>query len=199
MLRLYRLQSGFVTSGATHLTRPDEEQVSAKSRLYVPDFRVQDSDNFYDEEVNQLFTYFHNDPDILKDMAFRENAIRMALRVFNTQTLDNWIKIQTSIRGVGYLHRRFLVETLEYLKRDQPRKMEPYNYYKLLSAEEGVRVSNVNDFSINECLKKELSHYKIDEMVVSWTSSYRRFADMLESLQVIFGRRVGLSSVSNRK
>ncbi len=65
MSRVFVLQSGFVNTVADKLVRSADKDISFRDSLFVLDYSVTDTSNYYDEEVEQLFQQFRRDNSVL--------------------------------------------------------------------------------------------------------------------------------------
>lgn len=199
MDRVYVLQSGFVTMAPESLVKTSEPNLTFKDSLYVLDYRVQDTDNYYDEEIETLFQSFRKNNELLRRFEFREAILRAAYRVFKSDTIVPWLRLQLSQRTVGYLHRQFLKETFQKVSGGSKRNTDCFQYYRLLSAGEMSRHMPQTQKDPQPLLEEYVRIGKstlLSDLLLEWTPDMEGVSDLLSSLHVIFGCRHGSSSVA---
>jgi len=202
MSRIYVLQSGFVTTQPHALIKSTEPDLTFRDSLYVLDYRVKDTDNYYDEEIEKLFHSFRKDNSLMNRFEFREQIIKATYRVFSSTSIIPWLKLQLIQRTVGYLHRKYLQEALCSVLNKKPKTIENYQYYRLLHAGETSRAYPHDEHDADELLNEyiqEGSSVLISDLLSQWTKDINGFCDLLETLHTIFGRRQGIASVSVKK
>jgi hypothetical protein len=200
MTRVHTLQSGFVTKDSSRLIRNEEEKLNIQDSLYRPDYRTSDTENYYDEGVEALFKQWRDDNAIMSRFEFREALIKTALRVFGSVSIIPWLSVQLTSPSVRYLHRKFLSETMASVLNKEPRTLDAYQYYRLLTVYKDTQFTAMNDKDVDKALKeyiKNASSSSVD-MVCSWTKDVHGLCDMLNTLHVIFGRRHGFVDVGTR-
>lgn len=200
MSRIYVLQSGFVTTVGSQLVRTADKDVSFRDSLFVLDYRVTDTSNYYDEEVERLFQQYRKNENVAHNFDYRESVYRCFYRLFTSTTLSPWINLQLESRTVGNLHRRFLRDVLQNVLNGGRRQLANLQYYQLLLASETSR--NIphrpddSDEILQEFTKANHSS-EIPFLLATWTEEISGFVDMLDVLYVIFGPRHGPQSVSS--
>lgn len=201
MPRLYILHSGYVTDVPVRLVQVEKEMASIQSRLYTPDYRITDTENYYDESVEDLFMLYRKDPKALNLFEFRESILKLAIRLFNNRPLQDWVELQLQQRSVQFLHRRFIEETISFIEVRARRKMEHLQYYRLLNATEPVEIHAKNDVAVDDKTKQWISNHQspLHETLALWTKDLRGYVDLLMTLHVIFGRRQGHITVSIKR
>lgn len=202
MTRVYVMQSGFVTANPEKLVRSKEQDLTFKDSLYVQDYRVQDTDHYFDEEVESLFTRWWKDNSLMARFEFREAVLKAALRTLSfNRSIDllAFVSLQLQQRSVGYLHRRFLRDLLNYVLCAEPKSMDNLTYYRLLVADQTLHPEMKDSSDI----ERELNQFKTDgydrrlnRIVLDWTRDIDGFSDLLATLHVIFGRRHGSTGVA---
>ena len=202
MSKLFLLQSGFVTPNATFLVKEDDHDLSIRDKLYLSDTRIVDHTSYYDEKVEKLFHLWHQNNEIIRKFEFREEILETAFRVFQFKSASilPWVRIQIGQRTVGYLHRKFLKETLAYATIGKAREMENYTYYRLLSYEDDNSVFQTGKEDPDAVLKDFVSEGSVNlvDVINNWTRSTVLFVDLLVTLRVIFGRREGRKTVQRQ-
>lgn len=199
MSKLFILQSGFVTHEASQLTKVDEIDLTFNDSLYQGRSAA-DTENYYDEGVEKLFQQWHKDNTLMNRFEFRELILENAFRVFKSKqkSIEPWIRLQMPQRTVGYLHRKFLKDSLRFILDGVPMSMDNYSYYRLLSAQNGSHHLQHGDDRSNEELQNYIAKNHSTELTYvlsNWTRDIKGFNDLLMSIHVIFGRRRGQVSV----
>lgn len=199
MSKLFLLQSGFVTPNATYLVKEDDRDLSIRDKLYLADTRIVDHTSYYDEKVEKLFNLWHQNNGIIRKFEFREEILETAFRVFQfkSSSILPWVRIQLGQRTVGYLHRKFLKETLAFAMIGAQREMENYTYYRLLSYEDDNSVFQTGKEDPDALLKDFVSDGSVNlvDIIDNWTRTTVSIVDLLVTLHVIFGRREGRKTV----
>lgn len=201
MSRVFILQSGFVTMLGTYLNRSEEADLSFKDSLYATDYRVIDTENYYDSGVESLFHQWRHDNNVMLKFEFREAVLKLALRLFHSGTIMPWLRLQLSQRTVGYLHRKFLKEVLASVLNKEPKTLDNYQYYRLLSVSKDTAMSVMDDKDVDDLLKeyvKQNTSSNVTDLLYMWTKDVHGYADLLSTLHVIFGRRHGYSDVGQK-
>lgn len=201
--KTFILHSGFVTTDSSKLLRSTVEDKGIRKMVIQPNALGEDPDSYYDSEVTNLFNQWRKDETILRCFDFREKALRVALRAFDDDSIACWISLQHCQAGVGYLHRRFLKEMIARICSDQAKTMDNYQYYRLLSREPfstkfpDTNVQSPLSDDYLEVFKKTGQGGYLPDVLSSWTKDVDGLADMICTLNVIFGRRVaGIVKIS---
>jgi len=204
MTRAYVLQSGFVTSNPEKLVKSTAQDLTFKASLYVQDYRIQDTDHYYDEEVETLFTQWWKDNSLMTRFEFREAILKAALRVFRVNGSLNFmhfIQLQLPQRSVTYLHRRFLRDIVSYVFTKEAKTLDNLTYYRLLLADANLHPEQKDGSQIEETLKQALKqdgNAKLDYVVTNWSTDVNALSDLLATMHVIFGRRQGAAGVEEK-
>lgn len=204
MTRAYVLQSGFVTTNPEKLVKSTAQDLTFKASLYVQDYRVQDTDHYYDEEVEVLFSRWWKDNSLMNRFEFREAVLKAALRVFRVNGSLNFlhfIQLQMPQRSVGYLHRRFLRDIVDYVFTHTAKTLDNLTYYRLLLADADLHPEGKDGSRINEALvqaMKQDGNAKLDYVVTGWSTDINALSDLLATMHVIFGRRQGTAGVEGK-
>lgn len=192
------LQSGFVTSSSKNLAKVKPRALSLKEKM-LTDHVVSLKETYYHEDIQRLFSAYRKDPSLACRFEFREEVIKIAIEeLFKAEGgLVNWIALQLKQRTVGYIHRRFLIDTLRFVIDDKKKSMENYTYYRLTSAHRDPDALETGSDDVQGDLKRIMdsinnaAYFTPTFIVRRWTSDVERFVDMLASLHVIFGRSEG--------
>ena len=194
--RLYILQSGFVAVNFTNLEATPEKKETLRDSLFASDFRIGDTVNLYDEGVEQLFQIYHKDNAIVRNFDFRERVIKTAIRAFDhgSDSIIPWIRAQLTQRTVGYIHRKFLYETIQFVLNKKPRTLDLMTYHRLIEAEDVGNRSQPGSDKPNEALEnyvKSNQDCRLSRFIYGWVGSIDGYVDLLKTLEVIFGKREG--------
>lgn len=190
---IYRLlQSGFIAPDSSALiTIPEHDETLVKALSGQSMFRL-DTSNFYDQEVTQIYSNFVSDMRAFSKFDFRELVLKKAFACFYGESFVTWVRAQTKSPAISYLHRRYLRETLLFALNGTPRKMSNSNYFRLLHVGANTEVfknteSKDDYISLNEILDKARTGSSY-ELIRNWTERLDGMIDLLETLNVIYGR-----------
>lgn len=195
MDKLFILHSGFVTDDPTHLNKIEKKKnLTLRDKIYVSDSRVVDTENYYDEEVENLYRAFSNDNSLITRFDFRQQVLEAAIRTLKVKkdSIVPWIEFQLNQRTVGYLHRKFLKEMIESISFGTPKTMENANYYRLLSANYENNGLQTRPEHLDEILRKYVDNNEdtlLSSLLTRWTTTIHGTVDLLTTLRVIFGAR----------
>lgn len=191
---IYVLHSGFVTGNTGRLNRNTQQQKTLREKISQDKILKIDTDNLYDEVIENLFHEWRNDNNLALSFDFREKVLEAAIRVFNkgNGSFTQWIGLQDNQRTVGYLHRKFILESMNRVLNNKPRTTEVYNFYMLLSPRDSGTAHQTRKDSVYEEFSKITQNSRdlsTTGILFDWTKDVSGFCDMLNSLHVIFGRR----------
>jgi len=204
MSKFYVLQSGFVTKDTGRLAKTPESELSTLDVLLAVNVQTTDTDNYYDDGIESLFQQWRKDNALVQRFDFRESILKAAFRVFGTcpNSFPEWIGNQLVQAEVGYLHRKFLKETLAWALNCTPRSLEVYTYYRLLQANMPGSHSQVGRDNPDELLHEYISannSANLYDILSDWTCDMNGVCDLLSTMHVIYGRRSSrLASVPPR-
>ena len=199
------LQSGFLAWSSTDLVRTSTEEVSFKASIYMPDYQVADTENYYDKNVEFLFQQWRNDNSLMQRFEFREAVLILAMRVFHEKSTLPWIQLQLNHAALSYLHLKFLSEMFASAMYNKAKTVDNFQYYRMLKPQlaaptaiakrpvEGF-LKEMLDFSNGASSQTNL----VSRILTEWTEDVDGLCDLLESLHVIFGKRSGVASVANK-
>ena len=201
MNKAFMLQSGFLAWPTSDLVKTDPTDPNFKADLYSPDYQVMDTENYYDKGVEALFTQWRKDNSCLDHFEFREAIILTTYRVFREKTISPWLRLQLSRASLSYLHRKFLTESLGSAVRNVAKTVDNFQYYRLLRPTVSAVTTPSQDRDVTGVLSTLLNpgdNTMMSDIVFKWTMDIDGLADLLSTLHVIFGRRSGSASVSER-
>lgn len=204
MKPVFILHSGFVTTDSSKLLRSTIEDKGIRKMVIQPSSLGEDPDTYYDSEVTGIFNQWRKDEDLIRNFEFRETLLKVALRAFDDQSFGRWIELQHAQGGVGYLHRRFIKEMVGRIFSEQAKTMDNYQYYRLLSREPfSTKFPDTNSASVfstdylDTFIKSGQGSF-LPDVLTEWTKDMDGVADLICTLNVIFGRRVaGIVKISS--
>lgn len=204
MKPVFILHSGFVTTDSSKLLRSTIEDKGIRKMVIQPNSMGEDPDSYYDSEVTNVFNQWRKDEDLVRNFEFRETLLKVALRAFDDQSFGRWIELQHAQCGVGYLHRRFIKEMVGRIFSEQAKTMDNYQYYRLLSREPfSTKFPDTNPASVfstdylDTFIKSGQGSF-LPDVLTEWTKDMDGVADLICTLNVIFGRRVaGIVKISS--
>ena len=199
----FTLHSGFVTTDSSKLLRSTIEDKGIRKMLTQPNAMGEDPDSYYDSEVTALFSQWRKDEDLLRKFEFREAILKVALRAFDEVNIGRWIELQHAYASVGYLHRRFITEMVGYVFNGTAKTMDNHQYYRLLSREpfsakfpDTGTAPLLSERSLTALKDQDRCNY-LPDFLTEWTKDTDGVADLICTLNVIFGRRVaGIVKIS---
>lgn len=188
------LQSGFMAFESDRLTKVTEKKKEAMDMVIHGTIFEEDVDHYYDVDVKELLLGV--DDRSLADVDFREKVLKKAICLFgNKCNFSNWLMLQKESPCFTYLHSRFLADTLRHVFLGRERDMEPLTYLRLLTVKTNASQYVLSDrerddlFAEIDDLIKSLNDVSIHTLLLEWTASVEGFADLIKTMNVIFGRR----------
>lgn len=188
------LQSGFITVMNSTMVQDTRKELTLQNAVRSESIFKADTVNFYDETIEGFCRQMNAGNNVIGDFAFREAVIKKAMSLFGFKTnFTEWFHLQHQSPVFGFLHERYLMETLDFVYNAKPRKMSHSNYRRMLYV-------NMNDIQ-HVVGDKENTYVSLHEAIASlgdmqnisfyeqWTNSAERLQDMLLTMDVIFGRR----------
>lgn len=188
----YLLQSGFVTRDTGRLALHVGKSPTMVDRITPKPQIAKASEYYYDQRVTELFEEWRGSTALLQSMEFRERLLIEAIRVFHrtSETMAQWFLDQLQATTSSYLHRRFILETAAFVYNQTPRPVQVLSYVPMLSPKKPSIDSKPAAEAVPELRKIQLSGYmtRDDDLLVSWTRTPQRLADMLSTLALIFAK-----------
>lgn len=201
---VFILQSGFVTDDMSGVKQSEEQDLTPREALYQKAYSIIDASHFYDPKIEEIFLQWHADNTLMSRFEFREMVLRQAYRVFGRRNFLDWLHLQINRYSVGFLHRQFLKETVQFIFEGKERSTENFQYYRLLSADETSRKHLAEDLNAGDWLKQNIKaasktpmSTNMSEVLWRWTRDQYGFTDLITSMYVIFGRRNGIHGVGS--
>lgn len=191
---LRMLQSGFIAVLNPTMVQDTSKELTLQSAVRSESIFHPDTINFYDETVEAFCHQLNSSNGIIGNFEFRENVIKKAMHLFGVKTnFTEWFYLQKQSPVVGFLHERFLMETLDFIYNNKPRKMSHGVYRRMLYVNmvdcQHTTASQKDEYvSLPEAIRRlgsteNISFYEM------WTNSTERLQDMILTMDVIFGRR----------
>lgn len=196
-----RLQSGFLAWPSPELVQQDEHSGSFRDAVLSPEFKMHDTENYYDRGVESLFSQWRKDDSLIHQFNFREAILLTAMRCFRDKSIVPWLRLQVSQTRLGYLHRNFLTGMFDSAVRNIPKSLDNFQYYRLLTPKDTERTVSKQERDITGILDELLQPGEdstVSNILANWTVDIDGFIDLLVCLHVIFGKREGIHSVSQR-
>lgn len=195
MEKIYMLQSGFVSKNTGKLGRSQEPDKTLNQRL-IGISSSADYVNFFDSDIEVLFQDFRKSPSIAEDFDYREKVIKAFFRVFSGENISfsAWLGIQDAKEPLPLLHKKLIIDTIDYIYAGKPREIELFTYYRLLSDSGRSEVRNFakGGGELYKSVEKMLAvgtSTDIAEIAKQWNRDLNTFCDMLVTMHVIFGKR----------
>lgn len=129
------------------------------------------------------------------DFDFREKALHQILHAFGTQDFNEWYAAQFKSPSFGELHRRFLDDTLKFIRTGQ-RELDLSTWVSLLTPADSrdtdiylsLRAKTYfNVSSVGELLEPGAYRGSLVETVQDWLSKDGGFSDLLVTCHILFG------------
>lgn len=188
------LQSGFMAFESDRLTKVAVKKKEGMKLVIQGTVFEEDFEHYYDSDVKELLLGL--DGRSLADVDFREKVLKKAICLFgNKCNFSNWLMLQKESPCFTYLHSRFLADTLRHVLLGKERDMEPSTYLRLLTVKTDATQYVLSDrerddlFAEIDDLIKSLSDVSIHTLLLEWTTTIEGFADLIKTMNVIFGRR----------
>lgn len=195
------LQSGFITYVNAPLTKPESTSESSMLQLIKIGKPSRASENlfFYSNPVAELFTQYCSNNNMLKDFDFREQLLTVALDLLNFEgrAFSSWIYIQKCSPKLTAMHKRFLMDTLNYISTGK-REIEIDSWGSMLTMRKLNDADRKAAFAPEALFDKpesntvcgsSLPNMSVD-VLVKWTAQPKGFRDLMVFLNIVFGRKL---------
>lgn len=194
------LQSGFIDLTEEGLSTPQPRHLTVYEQTLAKEHLHHVNPYFYSEKINRLFVSCNSDPEWIRNFDNRELLLKAALESFKVKNIAEWINLQKESTYLGQLHVNFLMETLVYVYFNTPRRIGYYQWYRLLEADQKSKDAAVFSVDYFKELQKYGSGWKLDlsveTFIYNWIRQNDGYADLLFSLQAIFGPRTVITDVA---
>ena len=190
------LQSGFISLTEIGMTKPERVDQSFSATILGKDTTNAMDDYFYSREVEILMTEWKNDPKVFKPFEFRERIVKTAVKCFGTPSFRHWVELQYYKPSLGRLHKEMLLDTVNFVVLGEPRKVECFQWSRLLFPETGYS----HDFAdVQSVLTSDIAKHTrygnladILPFIHAWVAHPNGYVDLLKTLHAVFGRRMGV-------
>jgi hypothetical protein len=196
------LQSGFVGITVKGLKLPDIVGPSLQNAVIFKEVRSPLSKYRFSPAVHDLYKDWCGNSDLLKDFDFREKILKTAIESFGTYNFYDWLTLQSTKPTLSDLHKTYILDTLEYLMLDQPRKIDNTSWMRLLQADDrpNAVVIDVKQYFMSKPGSLATSDVRLPSKMLSilklWVSKERGFEDLLMTLYIIFGDRSARTAIT---
>ncbi len=189
-LRFPILQSGFVSLNEEGLTKPDMSGPTIREDILLKEYRTKADKYFYSKAITELFHQWRSNPSLIREMDFREQVLIQAFKLFKTDKLTTWIRVQNEKPSLSNIHNVFLLETIKFASGIEKRSLENVQWISLIDYSDRAQAVRVDmDDYFREDSNQLYVPMKMDRFIQSWVSQINGFEDLLISLYVIFGDR----------
>lgn len=149
-------------------------------------------------DVDKLWEQYCGGFQFTTSFEFREKILLAALRAFGTDNFYEWCKLQEQSPFYTDMHRRFLIDTLEFINTGH-RSMNVQTWSRLIEAREvgvndrNIRVNFDNYFNISAPNENGLTTIEnkpgvdLNKVIWHWTKAPNGVEDLIASLQIFFG------------
>lgn len=196
------LQSGFMALTTIGMLRPEPVNQTFSATILGKDTSNVMDDYFYSREVEILMTEWKNDPKVFKPFEFRERIIDTAVACFATPSMKHWLELQYYKPTLGKLHREMLLDTVNFVVNGEDRKVEAFQWSRLLFPEAGYSLDfdNVKAVLSSDRAKNFQYGHLADTLsfIHQWVMRPDGYVDLLKTLHAIFGRRMGVGPHQSR-
>lgn len=193
------LQSGFLCTNPEILEKGKVERPNFSDIVLVKSHLKLDEVNYYSKEIQKLYEEYCSDPSLLGRFSFREQVLKFTFKLFNNQSIRNWIMVQKKSIYFTELHRAFVIQTLQYINGNE-RQTHVTQWFNLLNCSEASKDMNLD---LDTYLDRDdsIKHMNSDiyETVLKWTSREGGYGDLLTTLHAIYGQRKIITSMANHK
>lgn len=198
---LVTLQSGFVSFDGDNIIQQDNStnliDLASHIKLSRPIEEV--SDFSFNADIDDIIREL--DIDEIDQFTLRERVLKLAKRIFNTNSLYVWYEAQVNSSFLSNFHKTFLIETFNFIYFGKSRSIGTVQWYKLLNSTLTVKTNKPVNFSpkqlfdsvgkntvreINGAVREDGS---VDTALCFWLSHEKGLEDLLLTLKVIFGKR----------
>ena len=203
---LVQLQSGFVTIKNDILTKSKPRTVSdivnnavlGQTKAIAPP-----SPYVFSVDVVELYTKFLSDHNVMKDFDYRERILVTFKNLISHRSFKDWIDHQLSSKMLTQLHRKFLLDTINYIQTGE-RKVAVESWYRIITPREASLSDKTPEIRSGEYFNAAtFSAFKgqsdpfgydyskldpdINEVITRWVSHNAGYVDLLYFLVLVYG------------
>lgn len=186
-LRIY--PSGFLGAANVATTEP-LDIVAIKHRLFDNAALGNVSARTANREVVGLWEDCIAGDPAYKTFEFREKILKAALAAFGTRTIRDWVLAQSESPYHTEYQQRWIHETMDFVFNESRRKFTYNVWFPLITTGRSDR-AGVNTELVKSILGvgAEFEHLPLRNFLQMWASRERGVDDLLESLNLLFGKR----------
>lgn len=187
------MQSGFVAVSVEGLTLPDPIEPTIRQSVIFKEFKPPLLNYYFAPAVTELFNSWSANPKVMREFDFRERVLKAAFKSFGTKEFRAWLKLQLDADALSAMHKKFLLETCDFILNGTERRVQSVQWINLLEAgpvTASIRLSP-SEFLANKDGVREYVNVpeKMTALITQWVTHREGFEDLLVSLYVIFGAR----------
>jgi hypothetical protein len=144
--------------------------------------------------VESIYAAYIKNSEDTNSIQFRNSILEAAMNAFGTRSFPIWYSMQFKSLAAGDMHRRFLEDTLKFI-RSGKREMSLENWASLvLITDEGNNIGSITEetktfFMIQDFEPIVNAKYRTDlvDVIQEWCSNSGGIEDMLGTLHILFG------------
>lgn len=192
MNRFPILHSGFIARIDTHLRKSEAvNNPFVESLLFKKSGSNDFANLFYNEEIHSLYKEMVNDPAITHDFEFRERILKAAALMLGLGGIHEWLDIQNKYARVSTWHIEFLIDTIRYIATGNRQTSLPVIDSLIIRVPDGRPIELEKCEELKELLNKGNAYLggMISPVLNKWVSHRGGYADLLQTLWLIFGDR----------
>lgn len=183
---------GFLGASLGEQIKPTERSAASQLRTYTyhPEwFSGSKAKKEINRNVENLWRRLNDGAGVLDDEDYREQLLRVALNAFGTVDFLEWLLIQQSGPSTGDLHMEFLKDTLQFIETGK-RGLGLHAWTSMLTMSDITHNQTKDDgafswfFLTPEGKQKNIL---VLDVVQRWCSQRNGFADLAQTLHVLFG------------
>lgn len=135
--------------------------------------------------VEELYAQYTKIAANVNSFEFHQRVLQEALRAFGTASFLEWVYIQKNSPTVSYLHSKFLIDTIQFIRTGK-RSMLLETWEILLT--NPVKTTEWEDAHSHAlALKNEGYHTGVRDIILHWCQQPGGIVDLLTTLHVLFG------------
>lgn len=187
---------GFLGASLGEQIKPSERPSAAglKTHQYHPDwFKPNMTVVEHNRNIEDIWRRLHESHAAIDHMDFRDQILLVAKSAFGTQDFLEWVLIQQQGPSTGDIHMDFLRDTLTFIMTGR-RGINLHAWTSMLSDAEVRRSVTKTDGSMTWFFIDEAGRQRnvmMDDVLQRWCSHPSGFADLAQTLHVLFGEIQG--------
>lgn len=199
MAKMAVLQSGFIVKPNDKLVKsisPSVQDIvtSAVRNNSIPSAV---SEFFYHPQVEGLVTKYLADPRALTRFEYREEIITVFKQAFGMLNFRTWVELQSECEYFTAFHRKFLIDTLEFLSSGK-RRMDIESWHRILYDTAVVNAPKRERINTNDWFGEPKPNPKpwdglvptlTNDVICRWLEKPAGFKDLLFFAAIMFAER----------